>query len=103
MKKELIESTLQRVQELRDAGAIQLRPSELAALLQPLGYAIGDSFCYVNDLNLPSKWAAKSVGIKCKETGHGFANIAARKERLHELQMIRHNYFVFDRNRLWEI
>jgi hypothetical protein len=95
------QGTLAEVQRMLDMGMEQLTPQQLSARLAPLGYEIKHSFNYINTSN-ENSYNAGSKDIIDIKTGHSFANIAADKTNLKELQSIRFNYFVFHRGRIWE-
>jgi hypothetical protein len=96
-------STLARVQSMLQAGMEQISGRELEIRLESIGYKLGDSFCYENNLNAGEFWKAKSFGIIEKSSGLSFAHVDAPKKNLKALQEIRFNCFVFQNGRIWEI
>lgn len=95
--------TLRRVQSMIEGGMEQISSRELEIRLESLGYKLGESFCYENNLNADEFWYAKSFGITEKASGLSFAHIDAPKKNLPALQEIRRECFVFERGKLWEI
>jgi len=96
-------STLQAVKSKLDAGMIQISSRELNECLFNLGYKLGESFCYENNLNAGEFWKAKSFSIVEISSGLSFAHVDAPKKNLQELRKIRFSYFVFENGRIWEI
>lgn len=95
--------TLERVESLLLAGSFQISSRELRERLEILGYSLGESFCYENNLNAGEFWKAKSFGIMENNSGLSFAHVEAPKKNLQKLQEIRFSYFVFENGRIWEI
>lgn len=95
--------TLEHVQSLLLAGAFQISSRELRERLENIGYSLGESFCYENNLNAGEFWKAKSFSIVENTSGLSFAHIDAPKKNLQKLQEIRFSYFVFENGRIWEI
>lgn len=95
--------TLLRVQSMIQAGAVQISKRGLETLLEAIGYKLGDSFCYTNNLNAGESWRAKSFQIVEKTSNLSFAHVDAPKTNLKALQEIRFNYFVFENGKIWEI
>lgn len=100
----LKESTELERQRMIAGGMREISPRQLAEEISALGYRIdvGRSFNYANTGNAIS-YQARAVSIVCKETGHCFSNIDARRDRLPELQAIRFNTFCFVHGRIWEL
>ena len=96
-------STLQAVKSKFDAGMIQISSRELNERLFNLGYKLGESFCYENNLNAGEFWKARSFSIVEISSGLSFAHVDAPKKNLKALQEIRFSYFVFKNGRIWEI
>ena len=95
--------TLSRVQSMIQAGAEQISKRELEIRLEAIGYKLGDSFCYENNLNAGESWKAKSFQIVEKTSNLSFAHVDAPKTNLKKLQEIRFNCFVFENGKIWEI
>jgi len=95
--------TLSRVQSMVQAGAEQISGRELKIRLEAIGYKLGDSFCYTNNLNAGESWKAKSFQIVEKSSNLSFAHVNAPKINLKALQEIRFNCFVFEGGKIWEI
>lgn len=95
--------TLARVHSLLQAGVEQISKRELEIHLEAIGYKLGDSFLYENNLNAGESWKAKSFEIVEKSSGLSFAHVDAPKKNLKTLQEIRLNCFVFENGRIWEI
>lgn len=97
------QQTAAHVQSMIQAGMERISKRELEIRLENLGYKLGSSFCYENNLNAGEFWKAKSFQIIEKSSGLSFAHIDAPKKNLKELQEIRFNCFVFENGRIWEI
>lgn len=97
------QKTLERVNSLLSAGAQKISSRELKERLSNIGYSLGESFCYDNNLNAGEFWRAKSFQIIENSSKLSFAHIDAPKKNLKELQAIRQDYFVFENGKIWEI
>lgn len=96
-------STLARVQSMLQAGMEQISGRELEIRLESIGYKLGDSFCYENNLNAGEFWKAKSFSIVEISSGLSFAHVDAPKKNLKDLQELRQSFLVFENGRVWEI
>lgn len=99
------EETRTEFRRMAEDGMEPMSPRDLDEHLHALGYRRneGESFCYVNTLNSPRRWKAKSIFIEDTRSGLGFANEWADKSRLRELQALRFRAAVMHRERIWEL
>lgn len=95
-------NTSKEVQNLLNAGMIICSPDDIKQLLHSIGYTIHHDFNYINTSNDVS-YNAKAVKIRDNK-GLSFSNVdSVNKANLAKLQEIRKNYFVFHKDRIWEL
>ena len=97
-------NTQEERQRMKREGMQEVSPRELELMLDDIGYYIDkqNSFNYTNNLNAIT-YKAKSIKIRDKVSGLGFANIEADRKNLKKLQEIRRNTFVYAQGRIWEV
>ena len=86
------------------AGIEQISPRQLREFLDLAGYQIHkpDCFNYTNSSN-EITYKARAMGYTHKASGMRYAHVDAPRDTLPKLQEIRHNCFVFEKGRIWEL
>jgi hypothetical protein len=92
------------VERMLSGGMEMISKRELMMRAEKCGYKIdpSTSFNYTNGANLHT-YKARSVGWRHAASGIRFSHVSAPRDTLPELQEIRHNCFVFERGRIWEL
>lgn len=98
------DTTAKEVERMLAGGMKRISPRQLRELLDLAGYQIHkpDCFNYTNSAN-EITYKARAMGYMHKTSGMRYAHIDAPRDTLPKLQEIRHNCFVFERGRVWEL
>lgn len=98
------DETKNELERMLAGGMEQISKRELILRAENCGYKIDFSMCfnYTNTANLYT-YKARSIGWRHIASGIRFAHIDAPRDTLPDLQKIRHNCFVYERGRIWEL
>lgn len=100
----LASETAREVERMKAGGMEEISRAELVNRAAAAGYRINPDMCF-NYVNIANEIThkARSIGWKHIASGMNAFHVETPHDTLHELQEIRHNCFVFQNGRVWEL
>lgn len=101
---DLASETAREVERMKAGGMEEISRAELVNRAAAAGYRINPDMCF-NYVNIANEIThkARSIGWKHIASGMNAFHVETPHDTLHELQEIRHNCFVFQNGRVWEL